>query len=281
MQINEKIRESVRQTYGKVAKKGKYVQEQINHPSCCGTPKKPVVGQQTGCGCGSKEFDPEQMSAYLGYSKEDLNAVPEGSNLGLGCGNPKTIASIKKGEIVIDLGSGGGFDCFLAARETGENGRVIGVDMTPDMVTLARANKEKMKAGNVEFRLGEIEHLPVKDNVADLIISNCVINLSPEKQQVFSDAFRVLKPGGRMAISDIVALKPLPEDVKQDLSLVSACIGGAATIEETTLMLTKSGFEKILITPERISREQIDEWLPESRAGEFVASAYIEAQKPV
>lgn len=281
METNEKIRESVRQTYGKVAKQGKYVHEPINQPSCCGTSQKTAAGQQTGCGCGSKEFDPEQMSAYLGYSKEDLNAVPEGSNLGLGCGNPKTIASIKKGETVIDLGAGGGFDCFLAARETGENGRVIGVDMTPDMVTRARANKEKMKAGNVEFRLGEIEHLPVKDNAADLIISNCVINLSPEKQQVFSDAFRVLKPGGRMAISDIVALKPLPEDVKQDLSMVSACIGGAATIEDTTLMLQKAGFEKIRITPQKISRELIDEWLPGSRAGEFVVSAYIEAKKPV
>lgn len=281
MQTNEKIRESVRQTYGKVAKQGKYVQETINHPSCCGTPQKASAEQQAGCGCGSKEFDPEQTSSYLGYSKEDLNAVPEGSNLGIGCGNPKTIAGIKKGETVIDLGSGGGFDCFLAAREVGKNGRVIGVDMTPDMITRARENTEKMKSDNVEFRLGEIEHLPVRDNVADLIISNCVINLSPEKQQVFSDAFRVLKPGGRMAISDIVALKPLPEDVKQDLSLVSACIGGAATIEETTLMLKKAGFEKILVTPKRISRELIDEWLPESRAGKFVVSAYIEAKKPV
>ncbi len=181
MQTNEKIRESVRQTYGNVAKQGKY-KEPINHPSCCGTPPKTDAGPQPGCGCGSKEFDPEQMSTYLGYSKEDLGAVPEGSNFGLGCGNPKTIASIKKGETIIDLGSGGGFDCFLAARETGETGRVIGVDMTPDMVTLARTNKEKMKAGNVDFRLGEIEYLPVKDNAADLIISNCVINLSPEKK---------------------------------------------------------------------------------------------------
>ena len=207
--------------------------------------------------------------------------MPEGSNLGLGCGSPKTIAGIKNGETVIDLGSGGGFDCFLAAKEVGENGRVIGVDMTAEMISLARENKIKMKADNVEFRLGEIEHLPVGDNAADLIISNCVINLSPEKQQVFSDAFRVLKPGGRIAISDIVALKPLPEDVKQDLSLVSACIGGAATIEETTLMLQKAGFENILITPKKISQELIDEWLPKSRAGEFVTSAYIEATKPL
>jgi arsenite methyltransferase len=280
MQTNEKIKESVRQTYGEVAKQGRYVQEPLNTPSCCGTFQQTDTGQQSGCGCGSKLLDPKQISASLGYSNEDLKAVPEGSNLGLGCGSPKTIAGIKKNETIIDLGSGGGFDCFLAAKQVGENGQVIGVDMTAEMVSLARENKKKMKTDNVEFRLGEIEHLPVGDNVADLIISNCVINLSPEKQQVFSDAFRVLKPGGRIAISDIVALKPLPKDVKQDLLLVSACIGGAATIEETTLMLQKAGFENIQITPKKIDQALIDEWLPKSRAGEFVTSAYIAAKKP-
>ncbi len=281
MQTNEKIKESVRQTYGEVARQGRYVQEPLNNPSCCSTPQKAGLGQQSGCGCGSKSFDPKLISAYLGYSKEDLKAVPEGSNLGLGCGSPKTIAGIKKDETIIDLGSGGGFDCFLASKQVGENGRVIGVDMTAEMISLARENKKKMKTDNVEFRLGEIEHLPVGDNVADLIISNCVINLSPEKQQVFSDAFRVLKPGGRIAISDIVALKSLPKDVKQDLLLVSACIGGAATIEETTMMLQKAGFENIQITPKKIDQELIDEWLPKSRAGEFVTSAYIAAKKPL
>ncbi len=281
MQTHEEIKESVRKTYGNVAKQGTYVEERSSTPSCCGVPQRDGSEKQHGCGCGSKVFDTELISAYLGYSKSDLVAVPEESNLGLGCGSPKTIAGIKKDETIIDLGSGGGFDCFLAAKEVGENGRVIGVDMTPEMITLARKNKVKMKADNVEFRLGEIEHLPVRDNMADLIISNCVINLSPEKPKVFSDAFRVLKSGGRIAISDIVALKPLPMDVKQDLALVSACIGGAATIEETTHLLQKAGFENIRITPKKINQELIDEWLPKTRAGEFVTSAYIEAKKPI
>ncbi|MBW1897467.1 MAG: arsenite methyltransferase [Deltaproteobacteria bacterium] len=280
MQTKEKIRQSVRESYGKVAKQGRFIKSLSDSPSCCGTDQKAGKDQQTGCGCGSKEIDLNQVSAFLGYSKNDLSNVPEGSNLGLGCGSPKTIAAIKKGETVIDLGSGGGFDCFLAAKEVGENGHVIGVDMTPEMITRARENKEKINADNVEFRLGEIEHLPVEDSVADLIISNCVINLSPDKEQVYQDAFRVLKPGGRMAISDIVALKPLPEDVKQDLAMVSACIGGAATLEQTTNMLHKAGFENIRIEPKKVSQELVDEWLPKSRAADYVAPAYIEARKP-
>ncbi len=279
MQTEEKIRESVRQTYGNVAKEGRVVQNPTSNLSCCGTGQRSKQKQTSGCGCGSKQLDPETMSAHLGYSKEDLSAVPKGSNLGLGCGSPKTIASIQKGEIVIDLGSGGGFDCFLAAKEVGGKGWVIGVDMTPEMIDRARENSKKMKTDNVEFRLGEIEHLPVEDNVADLIISNCVINLSPAKQQVYNDAFRALKKGGRIAISDIVALKPLPDDVKNDLAFVSACIGGAATIEETTKMLQIAGFDQIKITPKKVSQELVDEWLPKSRAGEFVAQAYIEARK--
>jgi SAM-dependent methyltransferase len=181
----------------------------------------------------------------------------------------------------VDLGSGGGFDCFLAAREVGARGRVIGVDITPEMISRARMNKEKTGFENVEFRLGEIEHLPIEDNLADLIVSNCVINLSPEKKQVYQDAFRVLKPGGRLAVSDIVALKPLPEHIQKDLALVSACIGGAATIEETQRMLKEAGFEDIIITPKRIGQELINEYLPGSPAGEYVASASIQAQKPI
>jgi len=169
----------------------------------------------------------------------------------------------------------------LAARETGDKGLVIGVDMTPEMVTKARENKAKAKVENVEFRLGEIEHLPVEDNLADLIISNCVINLSPEKHKVYKDTFRVLKPGGRLAISDIVVLKELPETIKQDLSMVSACIGGAATIEDTKLMLKEAGFNDINISPKKVSQKLIDEWLPGSRVGEYVVSAYIEAKKPL
>lgn len=280
MQTEEKIRESIRQTYGKVAKQGRYVQLSSANSSCCGSEQPEKPKQAAGCGCGSKEIDPETMSAYLGYSKEDLTAVPEGSNLGLGCGSPKTIAGIKKGETIIDLGSGGGFDCFLAAKEVGHKGHVIGVDMTPEMISRSRQNLEKIKTDNVEFRLGEIEHLPVEDNIADLIISNCVINLSPAKQQVYNDAFRVLKKGGRIAISDIIALKPLPDDVKNDLALVSACIGGAATIQETEKMLENSGFGRIKITTQKVSQALVDEWLPNSRAREFVAPAYIEAEKP-
>jgi SAM-dependent methyltransferase len=218
----------------------------------------------------------------MGYSKEEFASVPEGANMGLGCGNPVALASLQDGETVVDLGSGGGFDCFLAAKQVGDAGRVIGVDMTPDMLSKARANAEKIQTENVEFRLGEIEHLPVADNSADIIMSNCVINLSPDKQKVYRDAFRILKPGGRLAISDIVATEPLPEEIQQNLSLVSACVGGAATIDETKDMLTKAGFEKIRITPKDESRKLISEWTSgdSKNAGDYVVSAYIEAIKP-
>ncbi len=281
METKEKIKKSVIQIYGNIATRGGYKKDSIIASSCCGSGQPEPGEKQMSCGCGGENVDPDQMSAFLGYSKEDMESVPEGSNLGLGCGSPKTIASIKKGETIIDLGAGGGFDCFLAARETGNKGLVIGVDMTPEMVAKARENKAKVKAENVEFRLGEIEHLPVEDNLADLIISNCVINLSPEKHKVYQEAFRVLKPGGRFVISDIVALKELPETIKQDLSMVSACIGGAATIEDTKLMLKKAGFNDINITPKKVSQEVIDEWLQGSRVGEYVVSSYIEAKKPL
>ena len=281
METKEKIKKYVRQIYGNVATRGGYRKDSLMASSCCESDQPEPGKNQMSCGCGEKNLDADQMSAFLGYSKEDLESVPDGSNLGLGCGSPKTIASIKKGETIIDLGSGGGFDSFLAARETGDKGLVSGVDMTPEMVALARENKAKAKAENVEFRLGEIEHLPVENDLADLIISNCVINLSPEKHKVYKDAFRVLKPGGRLAISDIVALKELPETIKQDLSMVSACIGGAATIEDTKLMLKGAGFNNINITPKKVNQELIDEWLPGSRVGEYVVSAYIEAKKPL
>lgn len=248
---------------------------------CCGPTKSANQNDIAASGCGKRDLNADQISAYLGYSNDDLKTVPVGANLGLGCGNPQAISSIKPDEVVVDLGSGGGFDCFLAALNVGPKGRVIGVDMTPEMINRARKNTEKAAIENVEFRLGEIEHLPVGDNVADLIISNCVINLSPEKYKVYRDAFRVLKPGGRLAISDIVAQKPLPEDIQKDLALVSACIGGAATIEDTQKMLKKAGFENIIITPKKFNRELINEFLPGSLAGEYVVSAYIQAQKPI
>jgi SAM-dependent methyltransferase len=219
----------------------------------------------------------------MGYSKEDISSVPEGANMGLGCGNPVALASLKPGETVVDLGSGGGFDCFLAAKQVGESGLVIGVDMTPDMITKARMNAEKIGSQNVEFRLGEIEHLPVADNSADIIMSNCVINLSPDKAGVFRDAFRILKPGGRLAIADIVATAPLPEEVQQNLALVSACVGGAATIDDTVKMIEDAGFEDIKIQAKDESRKLISEWVTgESKnAGDYVVSAYIEAVKPL
>ncbi len=286
MQTEEKIRQSVRQTYGNVAKQGHFDQSQLSGSAlsgsgCCGSGPTEDDNQAAGCGCGTNLIDPKLISRNLGYTKQDLESVPEGANLGLGCGSPKTIAEIVEGETVIDLGSGGGFDCFLAAKEVGKTGNVIGVDMTAEMISRSRENAFKANVSNVEFRLGEIEHLPIEDSMADLIMSNCVINLSPAKEQVFKDAFRVLKPGGRLAISDILALKPLPDEIKKDLSLVSACIGGAATIHHTKQMLKDAGFEEIIITPKVISQALIDEWLPESRVGEYVASTYIEAKKPL
>ena len=203
--------------------------------------------------------------------------------MGLGCGNPVALASLRPGETVVDLGSGGGFDCFLAAKEVGETGKVIGVDMTPDMISKARKNAENIETNNVEFRLGEIEYLPVADNTADIIMSNCVINLSPDKRSVYRDAYRILKPGGRLAISDVLATAPLPDEIRNDLALVAACIGGASTIEDTKKMLKEVGFQDIKIESNDKSRELIREWdTTKSRKGlDYVVSAYIEALKPL
>ena len=200
--------------------------------------------------------------------------------MGLGCGNPQAIAALKPGETVLDLGSGGGFDCFLAARQVGETGRVIGVDMTPEMVRKARANGKKGGFSNVEFRLGEIEHLPVADRSADVIISNCVINLSPDKAAVFQDAFRILKPGGRLAVADIVATASLPDDIRNDLALRAGCVGGAASMDEIETFLREAGFREIRIQPKDQSRELIREWAPGRRVEDYVISATIEAVKP-
>jgi arsenite methyltransferase len=224
----EQVRESVRDTYAKVAIAGISGFGASQGTSCCGPADKAVETiPVSSCGCGEPGFSASQMSTTIGYSKEDMDSVPEGANMGLGCGNPVALASLKTGETVIDLGSGAGFDCFLAATEVGNTGRVIGVDMTPEMVSKARKNAEGAETDNVEFRLGEIEHLPVADNRADIVMSNCVINLSPDKQGVYRDAFRVLKPGGRLSISDVLATAPLPEKIRNDLSLVGACVGGA------------------------------------------------------
>ncbi len=260
---HDDIRNNVRDSYAEVA-------EANNNGESCG------VGSSC---CGVPDGVVSLNSTRMGYSEDDINGVPDGADMGLGCGNPQAIASLKAGEVVIDLGSGGGFDCFLAAREVGETGHVIGIDMTPTMLSKARNNAEQGGYKQVEFRLGEIEHLPVPDNTADVIISNCVINLSPNKPQVFKDAFRSLKSGGRLAISDIVAQCELPEHIKNDLQLYSGCMAGASPVEELKTMMVDAGFSDIRITPKNESKEFIKDWAPDSKAEDYVVSANIEALK--
>lgn len=233
----------------------------------------------TGC-CGGTPCGTDELARAVGYRDEELAAVPAGANLGLGCGNPTAIAGLRAGETVLDLGSGGGFDAFLAARQVGPQGRVIGVDMTPEMVAKARDNARKAGLPAVEFRLGEIEHLPVADASVDVVISNCVVNLSPEKGDVYKEIFRVLKPGGRVAISDVVTLAPLPAALAADVAAWTGCVAGASRVEEVEGMLREAGFEGIAVTPDPASREAIDQWKPEAGLGRYLASARIEARRP-
>jgi len=266
-QKNDTVRQNVREHYAKVA-------EQSScgcSPSCC-TPADGGTRQRQ---------DAAAMSQRLGYSAADTAVVPEGANLGLGCGNPLAIASLKPGQTVLDLGSGAGFDAFLAARAVGPEGKVIGVDMTPAMLSKARENAIKSGLTNTDFRLGEIERLPVADGVVDVILSNCVINLSPDKRRVFAEAYRVLKPGGRLAISDVVALKPVPQSIREDVHLHAACAAGAAQVVDIEEMLRQIGFQGIRITPKPESRAVIKEWFPGKGLEDLFASATIEAVKPV
>ena len=235
----------------------------------------------SGCSC-NREFESpisgkpiEVYSKTLGYTNEELSEVKELANLGLGCGNPTAIASLKEGETVIDLGSGGGFDAFLAAKKVGPTGRVIGVDMTQEMIDLACKNAQKRKTTNVEFRLGEIENLPVENETVDVIISNCVVNLSVDKAKVFKEAARVLKSGGRVAISDIVATSKLPESVTKDLSQYTGCIGGALEINELKSLMKAAGFRDVQLNVKEESREYIATWAPGTKIEDFVASADI------
>jgi SAM-dependent methyltransferase len=261
---NDKTREAVRKNYGKIA-----------------------AAAEPGCGCSAKTCcgapgaaTAADISHQLGYSEAEVSGVPAGANLGLGCGNPQAIAALKSGETVLDLGSGAGFDCFLAAGAVGETGRVIGVDMTPEMLAKARENAGKGGFKNIDFRLGELENLPVADNIVDIIISNCVINLSPDKERVFHEGFRVLKPGGRLAVSDVVRTAALPETIANDPAMYSGCIAGASSIAELEEMLAGAGFKEIKIRPKDESRAFIRDWAPGTNVADYVVSATIEAVKP-
>ena len=249
----DEIRERVRSAYARVA--------------------RGADGCAVGC-CGNQGSG----SLAIGYTDDDRESVPEGADLGLGCGNPQAIAALRTGEVVLDLGSGAGFDCFLAAKRVGRAGRVIGVDMTPEMVTKARANARAVGAPNVEFRLGEIEHLPVPDATVDAILSNCVINLSPDKAAVFREAFRVLKPGGRLALSDVVAIQPMPRELAENVEALTGCIAGSASVEELRSLLAAAGFGEVEIRTLGESRGVVARCMP--GAEDYVASATIEARKP-
>jgi SAM-dependent methyltransferase len=260
---DDEIRQAVRKNYGEIAKSGA-ASYGCSPSACSGEGNKPSTAD---------------VSTRIGYSADEVASVPEGANMGLGCGNPHAIASLQPGETVLDLGSGGGIDCFLAAKAVGREGRVIGVDMTPEMISKSREYAEKSQASNVEFRLGEIEHIPAADNSVDVIMSNCVINLSPEKPSVFKDAFRVLKKGGRLAITDVVATAPMPAHIKESIELHAGCVAGAAQIDELKAMLEDAGFTSIRINPKEGSKEAIREWFPESKIEDYVVSATIEAIK--
>jgi SAM-dependent methyltransferase len=247
----ERVREQVRQGYSKIARA-----EDASNAGCGCAPASGSGGGGGGGGggcCGAVALSPEELAQAVGYAATELSDVPQGANMGLSCGNPTAIASLKPGEVVLDLGAGGGFDCFIAGPKVGPTGRVIGVDMTPDMLTKARRNinsyRQLSKLDNVEFRLGEIEHLPVADRSVDVVISNCVLNLSPDKPRVWREIARVLKPGGRVAVSDLALLKPLPEAIAQSVEALIGCIAGAVLVEETLGMAREAGLTDIVLTP--------------------------------
>lgn len=258
------VTENIKQRYGTIA------QQRVVGGCCTGT-----------CSCTPDPKDIAHNSSMLGYQEQDLATSAGEANLGLGCGNPLAFASLSEGETVLDLGSGGGFDCFLARRQVGEHGKVIGVDMTPQMIELARANATRLGYTNVEFIEGTIETLPVDDNSIDVIISNCVINLSLDKQQVFREACRVLKPGGRIAVSDIVATAELPDRIREDLRLHAGCIAGAEHVAAISRMLERAGFIGISLSPKDTSKEILSAWVPDSDLDRYVASYLIEATKPL
>jgi len=263
----EKTKKIVKEAYGKIAQR------------------------QEGCGCGTCGPDTREFAKSIGYSEEELKNIPDEANLALSCGNPITLASLKGGEVVLDLGSGAGFDCFLAASKVGQKGKVIGVDMTPEMIEKARDNAKKNSVENVEFRLGEIENLPVEDNSVDVVISNCVINLSADKPRVFREINRVLKPGGRVAISDIALLKELPRNIQESIEAYVGCVAGAMLVNEYKKLVEESGLKNVKITVKNTSScIEPDTKDPIGRAildglgeGEtldgYVVSVYVEGRK--
>ena len=242
---SETIRQAVRHGYGKIA--------QLDQSCCSGV----------SC-CGSNTEESEQVAKVAGYSNEELAALPEGANMGLSCGNPNALAALRPGEVVVDLGSGGGFDVFIAGRKVGASGRAIGVDMTPEMLAKARKNvgpyRERSGLDNVEFRLGEIEHLPLADNSVDVVISNCVINLSPDKAQVWREIGRVLKPGGRVAVSDLALLKPLPQEILKMVEALVGCVAGAVLVSETERMVSEAGLAEIQLNAKPDYVKAMTEW---------------------
>jgi len=259
------IKDSVKERYGEIARSS---ENDTGGGSCCGDIIDPF-----------DLIQPQSQSTMMGYSAEEIGSVPVDAVMGLGCGNPQAIAALRPGEVVLDLGSGAGFDSFLAARQVGESGKVIGIDMTPDMIKRAQENAAKGAFKNVEFRLGEIEDMPVDDNSIDVILSNCVINLSPDKAAVYQEAYRVLNPGGRLAISDMVASGEIPPEIKNDMDLYSSCVAGALKVDELDQILNEAGFKNILITPKDESREFINKWTPGIPIEDYVLSATIEAVK--
>ena len=270
---SETIKAEVRRRYGSIAEgESTLTGGETSAQDCCG----PSPTDASTCGCCSSD----EQGRTLGYSSDDLAAVPEGANLGLGCGNPVALASLQTGQTVLDLGSGAGFDAFLAARAVGPTGRVIGVDMTPAMVTKAGANATKGGYAHVEFRFGEIEALPVADATVDVVISNCVINLCPDKRPVYKEAFRALRPGGRLAVSDVVARKELSDEVKRDLKLHSGCLAGATPQVELVRILEEAGFQDISIKPKGNSDQVISSWDSKHGLESKVFAAEVTATKP-
>jgi ubiquinone/menaquinone biosynthesis C-methylase UbiE len=257
------IKEMVRARYGSIAAASEASCYAPSPSSCCGP-----------------ETASHDKARRMGYSEAELAVVPEAANLGFGCGNPQAIAAMQPGEVVVDLGSGAGFDCFLAARQVGETGHVIGVDMTHEMLKKARDNAAFVGAGNVEFRLGELEHLPIADNTADVVISNCVINLVPDKAQVFREAFRVLRPGGRLAVSDVINVAPLPAELQADPALLCGCVAGAAPAKRIEAWLSEAGFVEVRVTPNFESREMVESWASGRGIENYITSAMVEARKP-